>query len=161
MTKRMMDECMKPCCGVSARLSVSDLFDRGLRRSRQVPLPVQGDERRGAGDLVARFSLSVENGKLGQVRFKASTCITLIAYCELIAETATGGSIQQSARLSAADLVAALPDVPALKRDRAPLAIAAFRDALVRAPQDLDAALPPRVLHQSAGTSSGRVARSA
>ena len=128
-----MDECMAACCGVAPRRNVSDLFDRGRRRARQSPLPIQGDEHRDPNGLAARFSLAVEGDKLSKVGFKATTCITLIAYCELIAELTGGESIPQAARLSVADLIAQLPDVPALKRDRALLAIAAFRDALAAA----------------------------
>lgn len=128
-----MDECMASCCGVAPRRNVSDLFDRGRRRARQSPLPIQGDEHRDPNGLAARFSLAVEGGRLLNVSFKATTCITLIAYCELITELTGGESIPQAARLSVADLIAELPDVPALKRDRAPLAVAAFRDSLAAA----------------------------
>jgi NifU-like protein involved in Fe-S cluster formation len=128
-----MDACIQACCGVAPRRNVSDLFDRGRRRARQSPLPVQGDEHRDAGGLSVRFGLAVEDGGIAKVGFKASTCITLIAYCELIAELVVGQGIPQAARLSVADLIPELPDVPALKRDRAPLAVAAFRDALAAA----------------------------
>src|SRR6186997_1315915 len=123
-----MDECMQACCGVAPRRNVSDLFDRGRHRSRQPPLAVEGDEHRDPNGLSARFSLATEDGRLARIGFRATTCITLVAYCELIAELMSGADIPRAARLSPAELMSELPDVPALKRDRAPLAIAAFRD---------------------------------
>jgi NifU-like protein involved in Fe-S cluster formation len=68
------------------------------------------------------------------MNFRATTCITLIAYSELIAELVTGQNAREAAAIEAADLVALLPDVPLLKRDRALLAIDAFRAALIAAP---------------------------
>ena len=129
----MDDDCTMACCVVTPRRTVSELFDRGLRRSRQAPLAVQGETRRDANGFTASFSLTIDEGTLGKIGFKATTCITLVAYCELIAELSAGQDIAQAARLAPADLVAELPNVPALKRDRAPLAIAAFRDALAAA----------------------------
>lgn len=121
------------CCGVTPRRNVSDLFDRGLRRSRQTPLPTQGEILRDANGFTARFSLATDDGQLLGIGFNASTCVTLVAYCELIVELMTGRSIVEGRHLSSAELIAQLPDVPPLKRDRAPLAIAAFRDALAAA----------------------------
>ena len=138
-----MDECMQACCGVPPRRNVSDLFDRGRRRSRLPPLPVEGDEHRDPTGLSARFSLATEDGRLARIGFRATTCITLVAYCELIAELMSGANIPRAARLSPADLIAELPDVPALKRDRAPLAIAAFRDALAAAWTEQSTHQPP------------------
>src|SRR3954468_16847580 len=121
------------CCGVAPQRNVGDLFDRGRRRSRQPPFPAEGDEHRDDNGLTVRFSLALENGKLAGIGFQATTCITLVAYCELIAELMNGEDISRAARFSPADLIAELPDVPLLKRDRAPLAIAAFRDVLAAA----------------------------
>ena len=128
-----MDECVMTCCGVAPRRNVSDLFDRGRRRARQAALSIEGDERRDANGLAVRFSLAVADGRIAKAGFKATTCITLIAYCELIVELTAGQDIRQAARLSVAEVISELPDVPALKRDRAPLATAAFRDALAAA----------------------------
>jgi hypothetical protein len=126
-----MDACMDACCGSSPRRTVSELFDRGLRRARLLPLPIVGDAHTGAGGLSVRFSLACCGGRIENVHFTASTCITLIAYCELIAEVTSGQRITEAMQLTTADLVRDLPNVPALKRDRAPLAIAAFRAALI------------------------------
>jgi NifU-like protein involved in Fe-S cluster formation len=106
------------------------LFDRGYRRNRLDPFPFEGAELRDANDLSARFSLDLANGVIKGIRFRVSTCITLIAYCELITELAAGKTAREAAALSEEELIAALPDVPAMKRNRASLAINAFRAAL-------------------------------
>jgi NifU-like protein involved in Fe-S cluster formation len=127
----MTATCREACCSVSPRLTVSELFDRGFRRNRQAPLAVTGDTCRGADDNTAAFGLDVaDDGRIAAVGFSASCCATLIAYCEFIAEIAPGFRIEIARGLTAANLVESLPGVPALKRDRAVLAIAAFRAAL-------------------------------
>jgi hypothetical protein len=147
-----MDERAMSCCGVSPRRTVSDLFDRGLRRSRKAPLAHRGAPCRDANGLTARFSVASDgNGKVvAEVGFQASACVTLIAYCELVAEMAAGRDFDCAATLAPADLVSAVSGVPPLKQDRALLAIAAFREALDRVearriPNDFN----PRDSHES------------
>jgi NifU-like protein involved in Fe-S cluster formation len=118
---------------VRPRLTVIELFDRGLRRSRQAPLEIVGETCTGAEDNCASFSLDETGGKIHAVSFRASCCATLIAYCECIAAMTPGVLIEMARELTAANLVASVPGVPALKRDRAVLAIAAFRAALLAA----------------------------
>jgi len=122
--------CESACCGNAPRRVVSDLFDRGYRRNRLAPFAVQGATLRDANDLTASFSLDIADDTVRDIRFQVSTCITLIAYSELIVELAAAKGARAAAVLSESDLVSALPDVPLLKRDRAVLAINAFRAAL-------------------------------
>lgn len=131
----MTATCREPCCNVTPRLTVSELFERGFRRVREAPLPIQGATCAGAEDNAVSFSLDVANGKIIALRFQASCCATLIAYCEYVAEIAPGFRIEIARGLSAQNLIEALPGVPALKRDRAVLAIAGFRAALRAAEQ--------------------------
>jgi hypothetical protein len=128
-----MDDCVKSCCGTSPRRTVSDLFDRGSRRSRQAPQPYRGGELRDANELTARFSIAGTEDTIANIGFQTSVCVTLIAYCELIAELANGLAFADAAQLTPRDLVAELPGVPPFKRDRAVLAIAAFRSAIAAA----------------------------
>jgi NifU-like protein involved in Fe-S cluster formation len=128
-----MDTCEGACCGSKPRRTVSDLFDRGYKRSRLPSFAIEGVELRGENDLSARFSLDLVNGMIAGARFRASTCITLIAYCELLTELVAGKTPRDAARISEGELVASLPGVPAMKRDRAALATDAFRAALAAA----------------------------
>jgi NifU-like protein involved in Fe-S cluster formation len=111
-------------------MSVSDLFERGFRRCREMPLALQGEAQTNAEGYSARFSLELAADRITQLHFQASPCATLIAYCELIAETLPGTRLDIARALTGADLVQKLPGVPAMKRDRAALAAAALHSAL-------------------------------
>ncbi len=129
----MTATCREACCSVTPRLTVAELFERGFRRNREAPRAIVGAACTGAEDNTAAFSLDVTDGRITAVGFHASCCATLIAYCEYIAEIAPGFRLAIARELTAANLVDSLPGVPALKRDRAVLAIAAFRAALMAA----------------------------
>ena len=126
----MTAACRESCCSVDPRLTVDELFARGFRRNREAPLSVEGAPCKDAAGNLARFSLDVKAGKVVRVGFRVSTCATLIAYSELLAEMLPGARIELAREMSPESLVAALPGVPPLKHDRAGLAIAAFRTAL-------------------------------
>jgi hypothetical protein len=128
----MTATCREPCCA-APRMTVSELFERGFRRNRDAPLPIRGDLRTDAEGNRASFSLDVSDGKIVAIRFQVSTCATLIAYCELIAETLPGRTVDLAQALTPRDLVEQLPGVPLLKQNRAALAVAAFASALAAA----------------------------
>jgi hypothetical protein len=129
----MTATCREACCSVTPRLTVAELFERGFRRIRMAPLPIEGAPCHGADGNQAQFSIDVTDGKLTAIGFRASCCATLIAYCEFVAEIARGFRLEIARGLTAGNLVESLPGVPALKQDRAVLAIAAFRAALAQA----------------------------
>ena len=128
----MTATCREPCCA-PPRMTVSELFERGLRRNRDAARSVQGGACHDGDGNAASFSLDLDGGKIAAVAFRVSVCATLIAYCELIAETLPGRTVDLAQALTARDLVEQLPGVPAQKRHRAVLAIAAFRAALAAA----------------------------
>jgi NifU-like protein involved in Fe-S cluster formation len=129
----MTAPCREACCNVTPRLTVAELFERGFRRNRAAPLAIAGETCTGAENNTAAFSLDVTDGKIAAVGFHASCCATLIAYCEYLAAIAPGFRLSIAHELTAANLADAVPGVPALKRGRAVLAIAAFRSALAAA----------------------------
>lgn len=133
----MTAACRESCCSVTPRFTVTDLFRRGYRRNREAPLPIEGEVITGAEGNTAQFSVAIEDGKLAGVGFRASSCTTLIAYCEALAELLPGFDLKIAEQLTARELVNALPGVPALKQDRAVLAVAALRAALLAARQQL------------------------
>lgn len=135
----MTAACREACCGATPRFTVAELFERGYRRSREAPLSIEGETIVGADGHTARFSIALEKEKLAAARFHASSCTTLIAYCEAIAELLPGFDVTIAGQLTPGELVDALPGVPPLKQDRAVLAIAAFRSSLQAArPDDID-----------------------
>src|SRR5262245_30375550 len=127
----MTATCREVCCSVTPRRTVSELFERGFRRNRAAPLAIEGERLSDPDGNTARFSVDVADGRIAGVGFRVSTCATLMAYCELIAETVAGFRIDIARELTAANVVEAVPGVPPLKRERAMLAIAAFRAALI------------------------------
>lgn len=134
----MTATCREACCNVTPRLTVTELFERGFRRNREAPRAIVGALCAGAEDNTAEFSLDVaDDGRIAAVGFHASCCATLIAYCEYIAEIAPGFRPALARELTTASVVDGVPGVPALKRDRAVLAIAAFRAALLAAANEL------------------------
>ncbi len=131
----MTATCRQPCCA-TPRMTVGELVERGLRRNRAEPLAIEGDDCVDAEGHRARFSIDTIDGKIAGIGFKATSCATLIAYSELIAETMPRQRLILATGLSARDLVDALPGVHALKRSRAVLAVAAFRSALSKIPNN-------------------------
>jgi NifU-like protein involved in Fe-S cluster formation len=129
----MTTACRDDCCSVTPRLTVSELFERGLRRNRAAPLPVQGALCTDAEGQTAALSLDILEDRIAAISFRASTCATLIAYCELVAQTMTGLRIESALSLTAQSLADSLPGIPPLKRDRIVLAVAAYRAALMAA----------------------------
>ena len=126
----MTATCREACCSVMLRQSVSELFERGYRRNYAAPLSIRDAALTDAEGNRAEFSLELSAGRLKAIGFRATTCATLIAYCELIAETVPGFAVGIAREFSAVDLVDALAGVPEQKRTRAALAISAFRAAL-------------------------------
>ena len=132
----MTSTCREPCC-VAPRVTVSELVERGLRRRRE-PMPANAaSDCTDAEGNSARFAVALAGDRIVAVGFRATTCATLIAYCEWLAESVPGQRIALVSGLTPPDLIAAVPGVPALKRERAVLAIAALRAALA------DPAVPP------------------
>src|SRR3954452_23337951 len=129
----MADPCPEACCSVTPRLTVSGLFERGFRRNRTAPLPIEGSAFTDADGNTTRFSIDVTGETIAGVSFRASSCATLVTYCEYLAEVMPGFRLDIASAFTAASLVEVLPGVPALKRSRAVLAVAAFRAALAQA----------------------------
>jgi len=125
--------CRAGCCGGSTRPpTLTDYIDRGLRRRRAAPLPIRGDVRCDDAGRFARFSIRVTGEVISAVAFDATTCVTLIAYCEVAAEWVTGLTVAAAARRIRVDeLLAALPLVPVGKRDRSLLAVQAMMATFV------------------------------
>ena len=129
----MTATCREVCCSVTARFTVSELFERGFRRNRAEPLALEGETVADAEGNSARFSVALNGGRIAEIRFRASSCTTLIAYSEALAELLEGFDAAMAAQYAPQDLVAALPGVHPLKQSRAVLAVAALRAALLAA----------------------------
>jgi len=129
----MTAACREACCSVTPRFTVTELFERGFRRNRAAPFALEGDAIADAEGNSARFSLALEADRIAEIRFRASSCTTLIAYSEALNELLAGFRPDMAAQFTPQDLVAALPGVHPLKQNRAVLAVAALRAALLTA----------------------------
>jgi NifU-like protein involved in Fe-S cluster formation len=127
------EECLAGCCGVARRRTVSDCFDRGLRRNRTEPFAIAGKTLRDTNGLEAQFSLKIEGGLIEAVRFKVTSCVALTAYAEVLAEEAEKLSLSSAIAITPQTLVDLLDGVPLFRRDRANLAVAALRSAIQHA----------------------------
>jgi NifU-like protein involved in Fe-S cluster formation len=123
----------RTCCGSSRKISIVDFIERGLQRSRWQPYSVVGDVVKDSEARAVQFSLRLEDNFIESVAFRVSFCVTLIAYCELIAEWATGTTLQRAANIRLEDVATAFACVPPQKRDIAQLAKAAFSSAIRKA----------------------------
>lgn len=125
----MASICRQPCCA-TPRTTVSELLERGLQRNRAAMPADEGPACADADGNFARFAVATARDRIGAIGFRATSCATLLAYCEWLAETAPGQRLAVAASLTSRDLIDALPGVPIVKRGRAVLAVAAFRSAL-------------------------------
>jgi hypothetical protein len=116
---------------------MSDYIDRGMRRARATTPPVCAAECRDEEGRFARFGVQTDGGVITAIGFRASPCATLVAYCELAAERASGRPLAAAIRsLLPPDLALALPAVPVAKHDRARLAARALTIAILEAAKD-------------------------
>lgn len=123
------------CCASPARTpTIIDYIERGLTRRRQPPLPIAGLVHRDDDGRQACFTLAVAGGTISAVRFEATACVTLVAYCEQLAETVTGYPLD---RARSGVPPAHLPQVPPDKRFLSTLAATALQSALDRASEGL------------------------
>jgi len=128
--------CREACCSVAPRFTVAELFERGYRRNRAEPLALEGETVADAEGNSARFSVALDGDRIAELRFRASSCTTLVAYSEALAELLAGFDATMATQYAPQDLIAALPGVHPLKQSRAVLAVAALRAALLKIPSN-------------------------
>ncbi len=115
--------------GVDAHLA--SLADR----VRRLTLPCVGLEQRGEGGRVAQFALRVADGRIAGVQYRASTCATLLAYCQCLAELLRGRPLRQAARVTPWEVAERVLGVPPQSRAHLIPAYLAALDAVRRAQQ--------------------------
>jgi len=71
-----------------------------------------------------------DRGRIEAVDYRCTTCMTLVAMCEHVAEALCGATVDEALKLSAGDLLHWHPEVPPVRHSRANLAIAAAQLAL-------------------------------
>ena len=119
--------------GDGRQASALDHLIRGFRRNGGPLLAVVGEVASDGDGRTAQFSVEVEDGVLKAVSFNVSTCATLIAYCEFVAEGMTGATLSQAVALSPEQVIAPLKGIPPHKHDCARLALGALHAAVKKA----------------------------
>jgi NifU-like protein involved in Fe-S cluster formation len=107
-------------------------FQRACEREIVPLLGLPGDKTVDEDGNSVVFWIDSSNGRIAGVYYRCTTCFTLLALCEHVAELVTGMDIE-SARAFTPDQVLALhPEIPPERHYRATLAITALRSALDR-----------------------------
>ena len=118
--------------------AILQYFQRSLREgSRVSPRPIAEEPARAVDGACAVFHMEVGRDRIRRAVFRSTACVTLTALCEHLAELAEGMSLGEAVAFEAETLLELHPEVPPERRDRAALAVEAFRAAGKRASQSL------------------------
>jgi nitrogen fixation NifU-like protein len=90
------------------------------------------DANPACGDFT-RITVRVSGGKVAEARFKTFGCSAAIASASMVTTLATGRAVDEAARISAQDVLAALGGLPPEKEGCALMAAGALRSALADA----------------------------
>jgi NifU-like protein involved in Fe-S cluster formation len=83
------------------------------------------------GDAEAAFAFRIARpDTIEAVEYRCTTCMTLVAMCEHIAEELQGATLSRAKSLTAEHILTQHPEIPQSRRCRAHLAAAAARAAL-------------------------------
>ncbi len=84
----------------------------------------------GADGNCAAFRIEVEQGRIRRAEYRCTTCVTLVALCEHLAEWSVGMPVAEANRTEPGWLLAWHPEIPRERRDRAELAVRALHIAI-------------------------------
>lgn len=114
----------------TARKSIYEYFQQAMRRPKDAASGTAGELQAGAEGNSAVFYLTAAGGRITKAEFRCTTCVTLVALCEHLAELAVGSSPDEARELNAGLMLQLHPEVPAPLQDRAGLACAALHAAI-------------------------------
>jgi hypothetical protein len=111
------------------RRDVYYYFQQACRREVQpMPSRIQFETN---DDARAAFVLGIGAlERIESVEYRCTTCVTLVALCEHLAQELRGSTIQQARSFTAERLLTLHPEIPSVRSSRAQLALAAVRAAL-------------------------------
>lgn len=117
-----------------AYISVPTVYDYFQRACRRDPEPLRGfsgDQCFDSDGNSVVFALeTAESELIVKGRYRCTTCVTLVAFCERLAEELSGSTTVDAASWSAERLLSLHPEVPPVRRDRAMLAVTAVQSAV-------------------------------
>ena len=111
--------------------TVYDYFQHACRRDLEQLNGIAGEKCFDSDGNSAFFALEPSaSGVIQSARYRCTTCFTLVALCERLAEELTGSSIADAALWTAERLLSLHPEIPAMRHDRAMLAVTAVQSAV-------------------------------
>ena len=111
--------------------SLQGLFEAALRRPHSMKTASHVGQAADEGErLQVVMGLEVRNGAVAEADYKATTCATLLAYCELLTRMVKGRTVAEAARVRAENLIERVRGVPPYRHSRAALAVRALQAAL-------------------------------
>jgi hypothetical protein len=111
------------------RRNVQYYFEKACRRRLQplpVPIRLVADEDAQAGFVIGLGTAD----RIDFIEYRCTTCMTLVALCEHLAEDLRGSTIHDAQSLTAERILALHPEIPSSRGSRAQLAVAAVHAAL-------------------------------
>ncbi|UCD03927.1 MAG: iron-sulfur cluster assembly scaffold protein [Candidatus Woesearchaeota archaeon] len=81
------------------------------------------------GDVMKMY-IKVENNVIKDIRFKTYGCIAAIAASDTLCELAKGKTLEEAEKLTYADIIKEIEELPAIKIHCSVLGIAALRNAI-------------------------------
>lgn len=108
--------------------TVYDYFGRACARGRA--LASTGPVVRAPDGTQASFRVESDGERVSFIQYRCTTCVTLVALSEHLSELLTGVTMTEARAYTAERLLSFHPEIPAERRDRADLAIAALHAAL-------------------------------
>lgn len=110
--------------------TVYDYFQRACRRDSDRFCGISGEQCFDSDGNSAEFRLDARDGRIRSAQYRCTTCVTLVALCEHLAEVLTGSALDEASSWTPERLLALHPEIPAMRRDRATLAVMAVQSAL-------------------------------
>jgi NifU-like protein involved in Fe-S cluster formation len=107
--------------------TIYDYFERACRRSLE---PVAGEPIIADDGNCAVFSVGITAGRVTAVSYKCTSCTTLIALCEHLAEFVIGLDTDAVLEMQPETLLELHPDIPQAKRPTSALALRALQSAV-------------------------------
>ncbi len=134
IVERLSSECINPACeGSEHRRTVTDyVLSPRYRVVGELPAAC-GERVRTADGANVQFALDSRDDLVQSIRYRSSSCATLVAYAEVLGDLVSGASLGALARITPTTLIDALPGVPASRRDRARAVARAAWSALAAA----------------------------
>ena len=111
-------------------LNVYHYFQRACQRDLRRLLGLPGNKITDDDGNSVIVWLRCEHGIVVSAQYKCTTCFTLVALCEHMADLLPGMSLETAGTFPAEQLLSLHPEIPGIRSDRARLVIGAVRSAL-------------------------------